>query len=122
MRQLVGAVAEFVFVVDRGLRIIMANRGVGERSAKQLEGALVTDLFPQSLHARALSTLHRVLANGQVDGYVAEIEGNDGQSRHFDVRVSPIRDEQKIVALAVVTTGNHRASASRACHRRLRRA
>src|SRR5690349_11271609 len=49
MRQLVGAVAEFVFVVDRSLRIIMANRGVDERSAKQLEGALVTDLFPQSL-------------------------------------------------------------------------
>jgi PAS domain S-box-containing protein len=104
LRQLVGAVAEFVFVVDRGLRIIMANRGLGERSAGQLEGALVTDLFPQSLHARALSTMHRVLANGQVDGYVAEIEGNDGQSRHFDVRVSPIRDEQKIVALAVVTS------------------
>lgn len=104
LRQLVGAVAEFVFVVDRSLRILMANRGIGERSAKQLEGALVTEFFPQSLHARALSTLHRVLANGQVDGYVAEIEGHDGQSRHFDVRVSPIREEQKIVALAVVTS------------------
>lgn len=102
MRQLVGAVAEFVFVVDRSLRILMANRGIGERSAQQLEGLLVTEFFPQSLHARALSTLHRVLANGQVDGYVAEIEGTDGQSRHFDVRVSPIRDEQKIVALAVI--------------------
>ncbi|HEY0943402.1 MAG TPA: PAS domain S-box protein [Steroidobacter sp.] len=104
MRQLVGAVAEFVFVVDRSLRIVMANRGIGERTVKQIEGSLITEFFPPGLHARALSTLHRVLANGQVDGYVTEIEGSDGQSRHFDVRVSPIREGQKIVALAVVTS------------------
>src|SRR5690606_11245728 len=104
VRQLVGAVGEFVFVVDRSLRILMVNRGIGERTAKQIEGTLITDFFPPGLHARALSTLHRVLANGQVDGYVTEIEGSDGQSRHFDVRVSPIREGQKIVALAVVTS------------------
>jgi PAS domain S-box-containing protein len=104
MRQLVGAVGEFVFVVDRSLRVLIANRGVGERTARQLEGALITEFFPENLHARALSTLHRVLANGQVDSYTAEIEALDGQSRHFDVRVSPIRSDQKTVALALVTT------------------
>jgi len=104
MRQLVGAVAEFVFVVDRSLRILIANRGVGGRTAQQLEGLPIIEFFPASLHARALSTLHRVLANGQIDGYATEIEGLDGQSRNFDVRVSPIRVEQKIVALTLVTT------------------
>lgn len=104
VKQLVGAVAEFVFVIDRGLRILMANRGIGDRSAKELEGAVITDFFPATQHARALSTLHRVLANGQIDGYTAEFEGVDGQARHFDIRVSPIRAEQKIVALALVTT------------------
>lgn len=104
MRQLIGAVAEFVFVVDRGLRVLIANRGMGERTAKQLEGTLITDFFPESLQARALSTMHRVLATGQVDGYATETDGSDGQSRHFDVRVSPLRSEQKIVGLALVTT------------------
>lgn len=105
MRQLVGAVAEFVFVVDRSLRVLIANRGISDRSAKQLDGALITEFFPESLHARVLSTLHRVLANGQVDGYSAEIQGLDGQARHFDVRVSPIRSDHKtVVALALVTT------------------
>src|SRR5690606_21151487 len=74
------------------------------RPAAQLEGALISDFFPQNLHARALSTLHRVLATGQADGYVAEIEASDGQSRHFDVRVSPLREGKKIVALVVVTS------------------
>ena len=104
MRQVVGAVAEFVFVVDRSLRVLIANRGFGERTAKQLEGVPITEFFPASLHARALQTLHRVLANGQVDGYATELEGIDGQARHFDVRVSPIRSDQKVVALALVTT------------------
>ena len=104
MRQLVGAVSEFVFIVDRSLHILIANRGFDERTAKQLEGTPITDFFPESLHARVMSTLHRVLANGQVDGYAAEIEGSDGHTRHFDVRVSPLRSDQRIVALALVTT------------------
>jgi PAS domain S-box-containing protein len=104
VRQLVGAVSEFVFVVDRSLHVLMANRGVGDRTAKELEGTLITDFFPPSLHSRALSTLHRVLANGQVDGYTTEFEGLDGRARHFDIRVSPIRADQKIIALALVTT------------------
>src|SRR5690606_36117760 len=65
VRQLVGAVGEFVFVVDRSLRVLVVNRGIGERTAKQIEGTLITDFVPPGLHARALSTLHRVLANGQ---------------------------------------------------------
>lgn len=104
LRQLIGSVPEFVFVLDRQLHILIANRAVGKRSAQQLEGVPVTEFFPARLHPIALSTMHRVLATGQIDGYTAEIDGLDGQSRHFDIRVSPIRNEQKIVGLTLIAT------------------
>jgi PAS domain S-box-containing protein len=104
LRQLIGSVPEFVFVLDRSLRLLIANRGVGRRSAEQLEGVPVTEFFPAGLHPVALATMHRVLATGQVDGFNAEIEGLDGQARYFDVRVSPMRSEQRIVALTLVAT------------------
>jgi PAS domain S-box-containing protein len=99
LRQLIDAMSEFVFVLDRGLRVMIANRSVGKRGPRQLEGTEVTDFFPKHLHQTALSTLHRVLATGQIDGFAAEIEGLDGNARHFDIRVSPIRSEERIAAL-----------------------
>jgi PAS domain S-box-containing protein len=104
LRQLVAAIPEFVFVLDRSLRVLVANRNVGARNTQDLEGALITEFFPDRLQPLALATLHRVLATGQVDGYTAEIDGLDGQSRHFDFRVSPLRSQQKIVALILVAS------------------
>jgi PAS domain S-box-containing protein len=104
LRQLIGSLPEFVFVLDRSLRVLTVNRSVGKRSPQQLEGQPVTEFFPESLHPLALNTMHRVLATGQTDSYSAEIDGLDGQSRHFDIRVSPLRSEQKIVALTMIAT------------------
>jgi PAS domain S-box-containing protein len=104
LRQVVANLSEFVFVLDRSLRVVIANRSVGARSAEQLEGMSITDIFPSHIQSLTLSTLHRVLATGQADSYSAEIDGLDGQSRHFDMRVSPLREEQKVVALMLIAT------------------
>lgn len=101
VRQVMSALPDFVVVLDRGLRVLTANRGAGRLTAAQLEGQHVTTLLPKRLHAVALATLQRVLASGQEDGYAAEIEGEDGQSMHFDVRISPLRRGDAIVALTL---------------------
>jgi PAS domain S-box-containing protein len=102
LRQLIAAVPQFAFVLDRNLRVLIANRGVGRRTPQQLEGLTVTDFFPERLHPAALASLHRVLATGQVDGFNADIEGLSGELRHFDIRVTPIRERDAIVALTLI--------------------
>jgi PAS domain S-box-containing protein len=115
LRQVIGAVAEYVFVLDRNLRILMVNRGISGRTIAEVEGASVTDFLPPGLHGLALSTMHRVLATGQLDGYSNEVEDVDGQVRHFDVRISPIRDGQRVVALtAVISETTEQVRAARA--------
>ena len=89
LRELIASVPDYVLVLDRRLRVLLANRGVGRRSAQELEGLAVTEFFPRDLHPQALAAMHRVLATGQVDGYAATLD--DGESRHFDIRISPIR-------------------------------
>ena len=46
LRQLLAALPQFAFVLDRNLRVLIANRGVGKRSPQQLEGLSITDFFP----------------------------------------------------------------------------
>lgn len=104
IRSLLAGLPEFVFVLDRCFRILIASRGVGQRSADELEGCSVIEVFPPHLHAVASATLHRVLANGQVDGFSAEIEGFNGQERHFDIRVSPYKPDEGTSWLCLIAT------------------
>jgi PAS domain S-box-containing protein len=112
LHQIVGALPEFVFLFDRSLRLLYANRGVAGRTAEGLRGMHLTELFPQHLHAVALATVHRVLATAKIDGYLAEIESDDGQAQHFDVRVTPVLRDEQVEALTLIateTTGQVRA-------------
>lgn len=102
LRQLIAALPQFVFVLDRNLRVLLANRNVGMRTALQLEGLAVTDFIPERLHPAALASLHRALATGQIDGFTAEIESHSGEARHFDVRVTPILERGAAAALTLI--------------------
>ncbi|HEX2492173.1 MAG TPA: PAS domain S-box protein [Steroidobacter sp.] len=103
LRQLLAALPQFALVLDRSLRILIANRGMGMRSPEQLEGGAVTDCFPKTLHPTALASMQRVLATGQVDGFRAAIDEN-GELRHFEVRVTPILEGDSVAALALIAT------------------
>lgn len=102
MRQLMAAVPGYVFMLDRNLCVLMANRGTMTHSAEQLHNQPVIDCIHPALRSKALASMHRVLATGQSDGYTAEIETAEIESRHFDVRISPIREGDRIIGLAVI--------------------
>lgn len=105
LRQVLGSLPNFVFVLDRDMKLLFANRGVNGRTIEQLEGLHITDVFPQELHPVALSTLHRVLATGLADGFTAKLDAKESQPRHFDVHVTPVRrDGKNVVALTLVAT------------------
>ena len=104
LRQVLGSLPNYVFVLDREMKVMFANRAVGTQSADAIEGLHITHVFPHQLHPVALTTLHRVLATGQLDGFAAELEATDAQPRHFDINVSPVRRDGKIVALTLIAT------------------
>jgi PAS domain S-box-containing protein len=104
LRQVLGSLPDHVLVLDREMKVLFVNRPVGTQSIEQLEGLHITRVFPEKLHPVALTTLHRVLATGQTDGFTAELDATDAQPRHFDLRVTPVQRDGKIVALTIVAT------------------
>jgi PAS domain S-box-containing protein len=104
LRQVVSSLPDLVLVLDRDLRVLFANRPVNNRSPEQLLGLHVSEFFPAHLHPSAFASMHRVLARGEVDSYADEIAGADGQTRHFDIRVSAIRRDARIVGLTLNAT------------------
>jgi PAS domain S-box-containing protein len=122
MRQVVRSLPDLVLVLDRELHVLFANRAFNRRSPDELQGLHITEFFPEHLHPTALASMHRVLARGEVDGFAAEIDGLDGQTRHFDVRASAIRRDAKIVGLtlnAAETTEQIRAERAIATQARM---
>lgn len=103
LRQVFGSIPNYVFVLDREMRILFANRGVRNLRPEELEGRHITDAFPPKLHATVLSALHRVLQSGQLDGFTAELN-TDGQLRHFDTAITPVRIGGQIIALTMIGT------------------
>jgi len=104
MRQVIGSLPDYIFLMDRDLRVLFANRAVDARSPGELEGLHITDFFPEHLHPVALATLHRVVATGKIDAYMAEFDGQDGLARHFEVRVTPVLQDTHITAVTLVAT------------------
>jgi len=106
MRQVINSLPDFVFLLDRDLRVLYTNRPLDSCSSgsTDVRGRHITEFLPQKLHPAALATLHRVLATGKVDGYTTGFEEQDGGSRHFDVRVTPVLQDTQIAAVTVVAT------------------
>lgn len=104
LRQVLGSLPNYMLVLDREMKVLFANRPIGTLSIEQIEGLNITSVFPKKLHPVALTTFHRVLGTGQSDGFSAELDATDSQPRHFDVDVTPVRRDGKIVALTLVAT------------------
>ena len=104
LRQLLGSLPSYVLILDRDMRVLFANRSVGPQTVEQLEGLHITGAFPTKLHPVVLTTLHRVLGTGQLDGFAAELDATGTQPRHFDISVSPVRQDGRIVALTLIAT------------------
>jgi len=102
MRQVINSLPDFVFLLDRDLRVLYTNRPLDSHRSGDVRGRHVTEFIPQALHPVALATLHRVLATGKVDGYTTAFEAQDGRSRHFDVRVTPVLQDTQIAAVTLV--------------------
>jgi PAS domain S-box-containing protein len=104
LRDALASLPSHVFVLDPEMKVSFANRTFGAQPLEQLEGGHIAQAFPQQVHPLLLTTLHRVLATGQLEGFAAQFAAANGQPRHFDIQVSPVRRDGKISALTLIAT------------------
>lgn len=104
IRGLLGVLPEYMFVLDRDLRVLVASRAFESRAPEQLEGRSVVEVLPQHLHEVALTTLQQVATTGQSASFAAQLEGEDAQVRHFDVRIAPLCPDAQTVWFTLIAT------------------
>lgn len=101
LRQMTTASSDHLLLVDRGLRVLFVNRATAGQSPEQLVGHSIEVLLPARTRERALGCMQRVLHQGTVDRFAVEWSTERDTTRFFEVRVSPVREQDGIVALAL---------------------
>ena len=122
LHQVLASLPNYVFVIDRKLKVLFANRPVSGKMPADLVGTHIRQIFPHKLRSIARATFHRVLATGEPDGFAAEFNGDATRARHFDANVTPVVRGGRIVALtlvAVETTQQIRAERAIATQARM---
>jgi PAS domain S-box-containing protein len=101
LQQVLAALPDMILVLDRNLRVVFASRGMLGRPREHIEGLHISSFLPDRLEAVALKAMQQSLASGEIGGYAGDIEDEDGHTRHFGVRISPIRQGEAIIGLAL---------------------
>lgn len=104
LAEVIGALPDYILVVDRSLRIVVANRYMAGHTPQALAGMHVSNVFPAHLHSEAMGALQRVLASGESQSFQAEFVVPASQARHFNMRVHAVRRDGHVVAATMSAT------------------
>lgn len=104
LQQVGSATLDHVVVLDRELRVLYANRKVGEVPPEQLLGCSVSELVPVAARADLLAALQQVIDTGQLCRLSLQVPHAPGEHHDFDLRVVPVRREGDLFALTVIAT------------------
>ena len=101
LRQMTEGSSDHMMLIDRGLVILFANRATQGVEPTQLVGRPITSILPTRSRERALACMHRVLNQGLVSRFDVEWTAANGMTRFLEVRVAPVREGGKVVALTL---------------------
>lgn len=101
LRQVLESLPGMVLVLDTQLRMVYVNRGMHGHTPEQLVGLSIRQFLGADFEAEALASMQGTLATGAMSCYPAVIVDEEGQTRHFEVRVSAVRREQQIAGLTL---------------------
>jgi two-component system, LuxR family, sensor kinase FixL len=101
LRQVTETSTDYLTLVDRHLLIRFTNRRIGTVSTHEAEGLPIAQFIPAAAVPRALACMRHVLATGRPDRYSLELPAVSGRLRHFEFRVGPVTDGDRIVGLVI---------------------
>jgi PAS domain S-box-containing protein len=101
LRQLIESSSDHLLLLDRGLRVLSANRNTAGLSPEQLTGRLIDSILPPRSRDRALACMQRVLQHGVLDRFEVEWTAANSVPRVLEVRVAPVMEGGQVVALTL---------------------
>ena len=94
---------DVVMLVGSDGSILFINRTIGGLSKNEVIGTCVYDYIPDKYKSRVKECHERVLKTGDPDQYETDYQTIEGEVLHFEARVGPVRQSDKIVGVTVST-------------------
>ncbi|MFH1723866.1 MAG: PAS domain S-box protein [Elusimicrobiota bacterium] len=103
-RSLVEGSPDHIMLLDKDFRIRFINRTVPDLTKEEVIGRSNFDFIPPAYERVARECYKRVLKTGMPDSYSTEYRTKAGETRHFDVRIAPLLEAGRPVALISSST------------------
>jgi PAS domain S-box-containing protein len=121
LTQVTGGSSERMLLLDRELKVLFANRAIdAQNQAVEAHGKFFGELVPEHSREQVLACLRNVFSTGrpQLLEIDRSVQGSDApkltSQRYQEIRVSPVREGQEIVALTLnITDLTHHILAQR---------
>ncbi len=101
LRLIAENVPDLILMLNENLDILYMSR-ISDHSPDQVLGRSVLDFVPEKFHPAATTCFHQVRATGKTAQYGTEYYFRNGKTRYYESTVSPIIEDGRIVALALI--------------------
>ena len=88
-----------IMLLDQDHKILSINRTVPDLSKEEVIGTSVYNYVPPEFHQIAKEEFKSVIETGKPGSFITKYITKDGSTRFFDIRVSPVFEAGKIVAI-----------------------
>ena len=102
--------ADYILLLDLNYNIQFINHTVPDLTVEQVIGKSNFEFVPLDYHAVAKECFDRVVKNGKPDRYETKYITADGETQYFDVRISPLKDDDGTVTGLISNSNNNTAS------------
>ena len=97
---------DHVMILDMEYKIQFINHTVPDLTIEEVIGRSNLDFVPADSHLMVTECFERVKRSGKPDKYEIRYIGSDGETQFFDVRVSPLKDEDGNTSALISTSNN----------------
>lgn len=97
--------SDYIMLVDSNLKILFINKTVPDLNNEDAIGKSINDFVPSGFQKLASDKFRSVFKTGKPTNYQTEYQTSKGDTQYFDVRLSPVIKEEKVVS--VVSSSNN---------------
>ena len=96
--------SDCIMEVDPEAKLLAANRSLPDLPSKLLAGESVYDYFPGSHRQEIADRLERAVETLEEDRFEIRYPARSGETLSFEVRIGPVIQKGRLVALTIVST------------------
>ena len=102
-RSMIESSSDHIMLLGRDMKILFINKTVAGFNEQDILGRSTNDFIPEEFQALARKKFQEVLQTGEPRNYQTSFLTAGGRTMHFDVRLSPMIKDGKVISVILST-------------------